>query len=304
MKAEVKKIGQHRRELTVHIDGDVVKQKFDQVYKRINKEAKIPGFRPGNVPRDILEKHYSSVAQQEIIKELLPEVYNQALDEVSLEPVGLPEISQVNLSKDSLSFKANFEIKPKIDLKNYKGLRVEYKSIQVTTEEVDRAVDKLKQTHTPEGFVAGEGSTQLLDDDYARGLAYPDIKTLREVLERQIYLEKARAQQVNIENSIIEQLLKQINIQIPLGLINRQLENLVRQTELDLALRGMGKEEIEKQTPELRKNLEPQAKRQVLIFLVLEEVARRENITRDEKMTQRVIEFLLREADWKGGSDR
>jgi FKBP-type peptidyl-prolyl cis-trans isomerase (trigger factor) len=288
LKTQVKKIEQHKRELTVQVEGDIVREKFDQVYKRINKEAKVPGFRPGNIPRDILEKHYSNIAQQEILKELLPLVYEQALNEVRLEPISLPEISQVNLGKDSLSFKANLDVKPKIDLKNYKGLRVKYRQVVVTEDEIDQALDKLKQA-----------KEEVSSEDFAHSLGYPDMEALRGVLERQIYLEKAREQQINLENSIIEQLRKQVNFQIPSGLINQQLESLVKQAELDLALRRMSKEEIEKQTPQLRNNLEPKAKSQVRIFLVLEEVARRENITRDDKMTQRVIEFLLREADWR-----
>jgi len=288
MKTEVKKIDQHKRELTVQVEGEIVKEKFDEVYKRINKEAKVPGFRPGNVPRDILEKHYSTVAQQEILKELLPELYNQALKEAGLEPVNLPEISQVNLSKDSLSFKANLEVKPRIDLKNYKRLPVKYKPIQVSDDEINQAIDKVKKNYG-----------QISDEDCAHSLGYSNPDVLRKVLERQIYLEKAKAQQVNLENSVIEQLLKQVNFQIPANLVNQQLETLVKQTQLDLALGGMGKEEIEKQEPVLRQNLKSRAERQVQIFLVLEEIARRENITRDEHMTQRVMEFLLREADWR-----
>lgn len=287
MKTEVKKIDQHKRGLTILVEGDIVKQKFDQVYKRINKEAKVPGFRPGNVPRDILEKHYSGLAHQETLKELLPEVYNQALKESSLEPVSLPEISQVNLNKDSLSFEANVEVKPDIDLKNYKRLTVEYKPVQVNEDEINKAIDKLKQNHA-----------QSRDVDWVHSLGYPDLVVLRETLEKQIYLEKARVQQINLQNSIIEQLLKQTNFQVPSSLVNQQLESLVKQAELDLVMRGVSKEDIEKQRPQLKENLESEAKRQMRIFLILEEVARRENITRDEKMTQRVIEFLLTQADW------
>ena len=290
MKTEVKKIDQHKRELTVQVEGDIVKQKFDQVYKRINKQAKVPGFRPSNVPRDILEKRYSAVAQQEILKELLPEVYNQALRETSLEPISQPQISQVNLGKDSLNFKATLEVKPKIDLKNYKHLSIEYKPIQINQEEINQSLDKLKQNYT-----------QMSDEECVHSLGYPSLQVLREVLGRNIYLEKTRTQQISLENSIIEQLLMQVNLQIPPSLINQQLESLVKQAELDLALRGMSKEEIQKQQSRLKENLGPQAKRQVEIFLVLEEVARRENIARDEKMSQRVVEFLLRQANWKGG---
>ena len=288
MKTEVKKTGQHKRELTVQVEGDIVRQKFDEVYKRINKEAKVPGFRPGNVPRDILEKHYSGAAQEGVLKELLPEVYNQALGEVNLNPVSMPEISQVNLDKDNLSFKANFEVKPKIDLKNYKRLKVEYKPIKVSTDEISQALDKLKKNYQ-----------QMSDQDFVHSLGYSDLDSLSRAVERQIYLEKARTQQINLENGIIEQLLEQVDFQIPPSLINQQLERLTRQAQVDLALRGMKKEDIEKQDPALRESLKPESEKQVRIFLVLEEVARRENIALDDKMTKEVIEFLLRQADWK-----
>ncbi len=294
MKTEVKKIDQHKRELTVQVEGDIVIRKFDEVYKRLNTEAKIPGFRPGSVPRDILEKHYSAAAQQEILKELLPEVYNQALTETGLEPVSLPQLSQVNLGKDSLSFKASLEVKPKIDLKNYKRLSVEYKPIQVSEEEINQALDKLKTDYA-----------QMSEGDWMHSLGYPNPGALRDILERQIYLEKARTQRINLESNVIEQLLKQVNFQVPPSLVNQQLESLVRQAQVNLSLRGMDKEAVDKQTPELRKNLEPQAKTQVRIFLVLEEVARRENIAHNDKMAKEVIEFLLRQADWnlKGGKE-
>lgn len=292
MKTEVKKIDQHKRELSVEVQGEVITEKFNQVYDKINKEAKVPGFRAGKVPRDILEKHYSAVAQQEALKELLPEVYNQALDHAQLEPVNMPEISEVNLGKENLSFKANLEVKPNIDLKNYLGLKVGFKALEASEEEINKAIDNLKKNYT-----------DMPEEDLAHSLGYPGPGALKNVLEKQIYLEKARSQQAAIENKIIEELLGQVNFQAPSSLISQQLERFLKQAEVDLALRGMNKEDIEKQRPKMQENLLPQAEKQVRVFLVLEEVARRENIPRDDKMIQKVIEFLLRKADWKGGKE-
>ena len=301
MKTQLKKIDDCKQELVVQVEGDIVKQKFTQVYKRINKEAKIPGFRPGNVPQDILEKRYSAVAQQEILKELLPEVYEQALKETGLEPVNQPKISEVNLNKDSLSFKSVLEVKPKIDLKKYKGLKVEYKLIEVSEEEISQALSKLKQASPARDSVAGDDA-QKSDEGYAHSLGYANLETLRKALGNQIYLEKTNTQQINLKNSIIEQLLKQVNFKIPPSLVNQQLESLIKRAELDLTLRGINKEEIQKQQSRLRENLAPQAERQVRTFLVLEEVARQENIARDEGMTEKVIEFLLKQANWKAAA--
>ncbi|MFH1577772.1 MAG: trigger factor [Candidatus Omnitrophota bacterium] len=287
MKTEVKKIDQHKRELNVKIEGDIIGQKFDQIYKKIGKEAKVRGFRPGNVPRDILEKHYAGVAHQEVLKDLLPEVYSQALGEAKLEPVGLPEISQVNLDKSSLSFKANLEVKPDIALKNYKGLKLEVKPIEVSEDEINKAFSKLKENYK-----------DMPEDDCVHSMGYPNLETLKKLLEKQIYLEKAKTQQMNLENSIIVQLFKQVDFQVPPSLITQQLDRLSKQTEVDLSLRGVSKEDIQKQGPAVRERLKPEAEKQVRIFLILEEVARRENIAPDDKMGQKVIELLLRQASW------
>ncbi|MFC1657954.1 trigger factor [Candidatus Omnitrophota bacterium] len=288
MKTDVKKTGEHKRELSVQVEGDIVRQKFETVYKQINKEAKVPGFRPGNVPRDILEKHYASAAREGVLKELLPEVYHQALGQSGLEPAGLPEISKVNLAKDTLTFTAHLEVKPSINLKNYKGLKVEYKPIEVSADEIKQALDKLKKNYE-----------QFSEQEFARSLGYPDLEVLKKALEKQIYLEKARTQQVNAENRVIQQLVDQVSFQIPSSLINQHLERMLRQAQVELALRGMSKEEVEKQGAALRENFKSEAEKQVRIFLVLEEVARREKIALDDKMTKEAVEFLLRQADWQ-----
>jgi len=58
MKTEVKKIDGNKRELDIEVTGELIKNKFEDVFKHIAKEAKVPGFRTGHAPRDILEKHY------------------------------------------------------------------------------------------------------------------------------------------------------------------------------------------------------------------------------------------------------
>lgn len=287
MKTELKKIDQHKRGLSIHAEGAVITQKFDEVYKKINKDAKVPGFRAGNVPRDILEKHYAQVAHEQALKELLPELYQQALQKHNIEPISYPKISQVNLHKDSLSFNADVEVKPEVDIKKYKYLNVTFGSVEVVDDEIDQAIKKLKEKYE-----------QMSDEQFIHSLGYTNNELLRQTIKKQIYLEKMRTQQLHIQNELVEQLLKQVTFSIPEVLVNQQLESLLRQAEVDLVMRGMPKEEVQKQMPHMRENLMPQAKKQTRIFLILEEIAKRENIERNDMMSQKVIEFLLREAQW------
>ena len=289
MKTEIKKIDNGKKEISIEISGDIVKNKFEEVFRKISQEAKVPGFRPGKAPRDIIEKQYSAYAQEQVLKELIPEVYNQALEKEKLEVVELPEISDVKLDRETLSFKAQVELRPEIALKDYKGLKVDYKNISVTPEEIKRNLDSLKETH----------KSQHSDDKFSRSLGYPDLAALEKAIERQVFLQKENAQRENLENKIIETITKDLDFKIPKSMIERQAQELVRQAKLDLALRGVAREKIEAQEKEMLARLEPQAQKQVKIYLVLAEIAKREGITLDEHMPRRVMEFLLQEAAWQ-----
>jgi FKBP-type peptidyl-prolyl cis-trans isomerase (trigger factor) len=293
MKTEIKKLDSTKREISVEVSGDMVKNKFDDVFKEIAKNAKVPGFRPGNAPRDILEKHYSSHAHELVLKELIPELYNQAIEKEGLNVLELPNIFDVKLDRNSLSFKATVEISPEILVKNYKGLEVTYKKIEVNADEIKRSIDSLKEAR----------KVDTVDDNFAKGLGYPGLQELEKTIEKQIYIQKENHERQRIESEIIEKITKDLDFKLPQSLINRQLQDLVRQAKLDLALKGVPREKIEEEEKTLSQQLEPEAKRQVKIYLVLSAIAKKENISLDDHMPQKVIEFLLRDADWKEGGN-
>lgn len=288
MKIEVKKIDGTKREINIEISGDIVKNKFEDVFKKIGIEAKVPGFRPGHTPRDILEKHYSAHAHEQVLKELIPDIYNQAIGKEGLDVIELPEILDVKLDRINLSFKAKVEVSPEIALKNYKGLKVNYKKISILGDEIKRNIDSLKESR----------KIDTVDDAFAKGLGYPDLKELENVLEKQIYLHKQNHERQKIEGEIIENLTKDLDFKVPQSLAKRQLEDLVRQAKVDLAMRGMPREKIDEEEKTLREKLEPEAKKQVEVYLVLAEIAKKENIPLDDNMPRKVMELLLKEASW------
>lgn len=289
MKTEVKKLDGTKREINIQINGDVVRNKFEEVFKSMAKDAKVRGFRPGHIPQDILEKNFSPQAHELVLKELIPDVYSQAVKKEELEVIDLPNISEVKLDRNSLSFKATVEVNPQIDTKNYKGLKVNYKRIEVAPDEIKRSIDSLKEAK----------KLDAVDDNFAKSLGYPNPAELEKSIERQLFIQKEHLQYQKIENEIIENITKDLDFKLPQSLINRQLQDLIRQAKLDLALKGLSAKDIEEQEKRLYSQLEPQAKRQVKVYLVLAEIAKRENIPLDDHMPRRVIEFLLKEANWE-----
>ena len=292
MKTEIKKLDSTKREISIEVNGDIVKNKFEDVFNKIAKSAKVPGFRPGHAPRDILEKHYAASIHEQVFKELIPDVYNEAIGKVGLDVIELPEISDVKLDRNTLSFKAVVEVSPEINLKNYKGLKVNFKKVGVTADEIKRSIDSLKETR----------KVDALDDNFAKSLGYPDTSELEKAIERQIFMQKENSERQRIEQEIIDNITKDLDFKLPQSLINRQLQDLVRQAKVNLALRGIPREKIDEEEKRLLSELEPEAKRQVKVYLVLAEMAKKENIPLDDHMPASVMELLLREADWKESS--
>ncbi len=289
MKTEVKKIDAIKRQISVAVSGEIVKNKFEDVYKSVSKEAKIPGFRPGHAPRDMIEKQYSSLIHEQVLKELVPHVYEEAVNQEKLDVLELPQISDVRLDKENLSFTATVEVAPEIKVRNYKGIKLVFKKASVSADEVKRSIDSLKEARKAE----------VVDDKFARSLAYPELAQLEKSVERQILMRKEEQERAKMENQIAEAITKDLDFNLPSSLVSRQLADLVKQAKLDLALKGLTREQIEEHDKGLRAEFEATAKKQVKVYLVLAEIAKREAIAFDNQMSTRVMEFLLKEADWQ-----
>jgi FKBP-type peptidyl-prolyl cis-trans isomerase (trigger factor) len=289
METQVKKIDSSKREINIEVSGDTITNKFEEVFKKIEKEAKVAGFRPGHVPRDILEKRFASSVHEQVLKELVPDVYNEAIKKEGLDVIELPKISDVKLDRVKLSFKATVEVSPEITVKNYKGQKIKFKKVTVTQDEVKRYIDSLKEAR----------KVDTLDEKFARGLGHPGLAELEALVEKQIFIQKKNQERQRIENEILENLTRDSDFKLPESLVNRQLQELLKHAKVELSLRGFAREKIQEQEKELMKSLEPEAKKQVKVYLVLCEIAKKENIPLDDNMPQRVIEFLFGEADWE-----
>jgi len=289
MKIETKKIDSIKREIYIEADSESVKKKFEDVFNRINKEAKIPGFRPGHIPANILEKHYGNEANQKVLEELIPEVYRKAIEKENLEVVDYPDIYDIKLDRNNLSFKAKVEVLPEINLKNYRRIKLHYQKTAVSEKEVSDYINTLLK----------QKNVEKLDESFARSLGYFSVEEMRSSIEKQLFIQKENQSHQKMESYILEHLLKETDFKVPESLVKRKLDYLLRQLKLDLALKGLSKEEIEAKEALLEKELKPQAEKQARLEVIFTQIAKQENIPQDENMFQKVLEFLFREADWQ-----
>jgi len=152
----MKNIEPCRKLFKIEMPRDLVAEAIKEVYRQIKKVAKIPGFRPGFVPQDLLEKHYSGDAKEQVLKRLIPEGYKQALEFHSVIPVGFPRVSNIDFHKDKpFTFEAEVDTKPVFRMKNYKGIKVRRKRISVSEVEINEGLSKLRQMYAKYRDVAG-----------------------------------------------------------------------------------------------------------------------------------------------------
>jgi trigger factor len=145
MKIDIERIEPCKRLLKIEVPQDIVSKEFDEVYKDIRKVANVPGFRVGKAPVDILKTHYKEESKKEVLKRLVPAMCIEAMKEKELLPVSEPSISNVELKEDNLlSFHAEVEVEPEVNLKRYKGFKIKKKNLTVTDEDVDKVIVSLQ----------------------------------------------------------------------------------------------------------------------------------------------------------------
>lgn len=295
MKVEVKKVDALVRELKFEVPKDRVSTTMNEVFASISKNAKVKGFRPGKVPRQMLESRYSKVAQEETIRNLIPQIYQEGIQQENLKPIDMPEITDVTLKDGVLNFTAKLEVRPDVKVEKYKGIKVQRKSAQVTDEEINKTLEFFKKGQ------GKEGEEVKLDDTFARGLGFASLEDFKKSLARQMEFDKERHNRMELEQQIIDELLKNAKLTLPQSLVKKQLEHRMRDAANRLKKQGMKDEDLKNREEEMRKELQPIVERDVQVYLVFEKIAEAENIQvqEGESLPGKVMEFLFKEAKWE-----
>lgn len=145
MKTKKTKIEECSTLFEIQVPKENIDKAFDEVYGEISKVANIPGFRTGKAPKELVAKHYSKNAKEEVLQRLIPEAYRTALEEHAIDAIGLPEISEVTFDEDKiLSFKAKVDTRPKFKIKEYKGIKINKRKVSVSDEEIAKTVENLR----------------------------------------------------------------------------------------------------------------------------------------------------------------
>lgn len=156
MKVEIEHVATCVRRLTIEVPADRVNRELDTIYRNLQRQVKVPGFRPGKVPRRLLENRYRLSVEQEALQKLLPEALSAALSEEKLYSVGEPQIDQVTLTKDQpLRFVATAQIIPDFAVADYQHWQFERQIPVVTEADIDAALQRARERHAALEAVTG-----------------------------------------------------------------------------------------------------------------------------------------------------
>lgn len=179
MKVDIEEINSTKRALRIELPPQSLLDKLEAAYRHLSKEVRLPGFRPGKVPRDVLRLHFRDKAKQEALRELIPESYTQALKQANLDPVSEPSVDEVVCEEGQpLRYRASFEVRPVLNLSGCTGIEVYKEKVAVETAEVDKALEYLREQAAE--YVPMEGWPALREDlvvvDYAAFLGNKPLK--------------------------------------------------------------------------------------------------------------------------------
>ncbi len=374
---QVKQLKQEglNHELEITVDAGEISKRVDARLNEVSKTVKMPGFRPGKVPLALMKQRYGQAVMGEVLEGTVNETSQQAMKEQDITPALQPkiEVTSFDEGKD-LVYTMAIEVLPKIEVKDYKGFKLEKQVAKADDAAIDEALERIatmRKTTTPitgkraskkgdtvvidfrgrtaddnveqpgmaaEGhhlelgagqFIPGfedqltgkkasdkvevkvqfpeeygsaelagrdaifdveiheirEAQDAVIDDEFAKSLGMEDLKALRQAVADQTNQEFNNHSRLKLKKELLDQLDEQHDFDIPVGMKDAELQNIMHQIKMDAQQRGVSEEPTEEEKEEL----EVIAERRVRLGLVLSEIGKENNIQVADAELQKAV---------------
>ncbi|KRT66796.1 MAG: trigger factor, trigger factor [Candidatus Dadabacteria bacterium CSP1-2] len=146
MKVNVESLSNTEMKVEVFIPKEEVTGKIEEVFKELERDAKIKGFRPGKAPRRVIEAAYGSYIFEEVSSRLVSQSFEKALEEVSIIPISRPRITKDKIERDKeFHYTAVFEVIPEFEVKDYTGIELKKEKREVKEEDLALVLNQLRE---------------------------------------------------------------------------------------------------------------------------------------------------------------
>jgi trigger factor len=205
MKTSLEDISSVKKKLLIEIEAKEVDKKLNAAYRDLGKRAKISGFRPGKVPKKILERRFGNDVADDVTKDLINESFPKALQELDTMPLGTPALEKEALKQgQDFKYSAVIEIRPQFEVKNYLGIEVEKEKSSIPEEEVEARIEQIRQAN---------GNVKSIDE------VRPIRKDDHAVLDYEVFESDSPLDDMKATNSMLKVGSNELHPQFEEGLI-------------------------------------------------------------------------------------
>lgn len=317
------KLPKSQIDIQVSMPWSDIQPKWDEVFSKAASEVEIPGFRKGQAPVNIVEPRILPQVQQEVLKQIMPQALIEALQGSTNVPIDYPQYTVAAFAKGGeLKFTARVTIKPEVKVGNYKIVDAKRPALkQITDEEVEKIVTDLfnrwkvrqpvQPANTPVAQNAASGGSMSFsqsavaqpgpaatapNDEFAKQMGANSLVELKTKIKADLEAEAKYNNELDYEESILQEVEKITNVDIPEVLIQDELARMLLSLQRNVSDRGLLMEEYlkgqKKTVEQLKAEWRPQAERNVRMELGLSEIARQENVNISDQELQSEIDKI------------
>jgi len=366
-------VGPCRVQLRIEVPAPAVEAESARVTADYGRKARIPGFRKGKVPAALVRQHFGHEIEHEVIERLVPRYWRQAAAEKSLDPLGAPSVENVELKPGQpLTFSAVVEVRPKIELRNYRDFALPQPEVEPSRDEVEKAIAELRRGHAEwvaveraagagdrvrasVGEVAADAAADPQESEFEIGAprVWPEVSAAAtglaagqfarfirregegdEARERSFEIRVLEVKEARLpaadlefakhfgsfdtfeafevdvarriragkqdearhlrEQAMLDQLTERHPMELPVGVVHHETEDLLREYAEGLARRGLDLEKAEIDWQSMGEQARPHAERRVRARLLLDAIATQERIEVAEPEFEQALAILAR----------
>lgn len=140
-------VSQCQKDISIEVSAEEVKKEFEKTYDAYTRYVKVPGFRPGRVPRDVVKQRFNKEVKEEVMGQLLPHALQHAVADHKLRIVGEPQLKEFSITEgEPFKFQVSIEVLPEIELKEYKGLKLTKRLATVADEDIEKTINGWRES--------------------------------------------------------------------------------------------------------------------------------------------------------------
>lgn len=291
----INKLPKAQVEVTITVPWTDIESRWNEMSNKLAAEVEVAGFRKGQAPANLVEPRIATQLQQEVFKLVMPQALIEALQGTSVVPIDYPQYNVVSFTKGGdLVFTAKVTERPTVKVGNYKILNAKRPlAKQITEADIQKVIDDLFnrwKTRNPQNAQAA------MDDSFAKGVGAENLADLKTKIKTDLESEAKYNNELDYEESILQEVEKVTNVDIPEVLIQDELNRMMLSLQRNVSDRGMLLDEYlrtqNKTADQIKAEWRPQAERNVRMELGLSEIARMENVNISDEELQAEIDKI------------